>query len=207
MTVKVKICGVCSPDDARAAARAGADFIGLNFDPASPRAIDVATAVAIAAVVPDTPLVGVFVDAPRAHVAEVARRAGLWGLQFHGDESPAWCRDWDRPVIKALRARPERDLVGLAAAYGTDYILLDSFVPGQPGGTGVALDPGVARHLPAGRLFVAGGLRPETVGEVVRRLRPFDVDVASGVERAPGIKDHGKIERFIRCARDADRAA
>ncbi len=203
MAVKVKICGVRSVDDARAAARHGADFIGLNFHPPSPRHVDVETATAIAAAVPGTPLVGVFVDAARAAVEDVARRVGLWGLQFHGDETPAWCRGFDRPTIKALRAAPDDDLAGLAAAYDTDYILVDSFVAGQAGGTGVALDPARARTLRADRLFVAGGLRAGTVAGVVRLLRPFAVDVASGVERAPGIKDHEEIERFIRCAKAA----
>jgi phosphoribosylanthranilate isomerase len=191
VAVKVKICGVRSIDDARAAARHGADFIGLNFHPPSPRHVDVETAEAIAAAVPGTPLVGVFVDAARAHVEAVARRVGLWGLQFHGEEAPAWCREFDRPTIKALRAHP------------TDYLLIDSFVAGQAGGTGVALDPARAHGLPAARLFVAGGLRADTVAGVVRRLRPFAVDVASGVERAPGIKDHEEIARFIRCAKAA----
>ena len=203
MTVKVKICGVRSVDDARAAARHGADFIGLNFHPPSPRHVDVETAAAIAAAVPATPLVGVFVDAARAAVDEIAGRVGLWGLQFHGDETPGWCRGFDRPTIKALRAGPDDDLVELASAFDTDYILVDSFVAGQAGGTGVALDPARVRSLPADHLFVAGGLRAATVGSVVRLLRPFAVDVASGVERAPGIKDHAEIERFIRCAKAA----
>ena len=203
MTVKVKICGVRTVMDARAAARAGADFIGLNFHPASARAVDVETAAAIAAAVPDVPLVGVFVDAARAMVEDVARAVGLWGLQFHGDESPAWCRGFDRATIKALRARPGDDLATTGAAYDTDYILLDSFVAGRPGGTGVPLDPACAHGLQGDRLFVAGGLRPDTVAAVVRLLRPFAVDVASGVERAPGIKDHDEIESFIRRAKAA----
>src|SRR4029453_11724822 len=213
--VKVKICGVCSVDDARAAVRCGADFIGLNFPPPSPRHVDVETAGAIAAAVSETPLVGIFVDAARAVVEDIARRIGLWGLQFHGDEPPDWCRGFDRPTIKALCAGPGDDLAGLAASFETDYILVDSFVAGRRGGTGGALDPlrarapGAApapvarRALPAHRLFVAGGLRADTVAQAVRVLRPFAVDVASGVERAPGIKDHEEIERFIRCAKAA----
>ena len=203
MSVKVKICGVRTVDDARAAARAGADFIGLNFHPASPRAVDVETATAIARAVADVPLVGVFVDAPRARVEDVAGRVGLWGLQFHGDEPPADCRGFGRVTIKALRARPGEDLAAASAVYDTDYLLLDSFVAGRPGGTGVALDPTRGRDLPRERLFVAGGLRSDTVADVVRLLRPFAVDVASGVERAPGIKDHEEIESFIRRAKAA----
>lgn len=202
MPVKVKICGVRRVDDARAAADAGADWLGLNFHAPSPRCVDLETAAAIAAAV-DVPLVGVFVDRPRAEVEAVAARLGLAALQFHGDESPAYCTGWDRPVLKALRARPGDDLPAVAASYHTDYLLLDAWVAGVPGGTGVAIDPAAARGLPAARLFVAGGLVPERVADVVRALRPFAVDVASGVEQEPGIKDHGKIEAFIRRAKAA----
>jgi len=201
--VKVKICGVRTVDDATAAVRHGADFVGLNFHPPSPRCVSIEEASAIAAAVPETPLVGVFVDTPRNLVEEIASRVGLWGLQFHGAEPPAWCQGWDRATVKALRAQSGVDLPALAATYSTDYILLDSYVAGLPGGTGVALDPAAARGLPAERLFVAGGLRADTVAQVVRLLRPFAVDVASGVEREPGIKDHDEIARFIDRAKAA----
>jgi phosphoribosylanthranilate isomerase len=203
MSVKVKICGVRRVEDARAAADAGADYLGLNFHPPSPRSVDIARAAEIAAAVPGVPLVGVFVDRPRADGDAVAARLGLAALQFHGDESPEYCMGWDRPVLKALRARPGDDLAARAARYHTDYLLLDAWVAGVPGGTGVAIDPAAARGLPAQRLFVAGGLVPERVADVVRALRPFAVDVASGVEQEPGIKDHGKIEDFIRRAKAA----
>jgi len=203
MPVKVKICGVCTAEDARAAVDAGADFLGLNFDPASPRCIAPARAAEVAAAVPGTPLVGVFVDAPRARVEEIAASVGLAALQFHGEEDPEYCRGWTWRTIKALRARPGTDLAALATRYPTDYLLVDSFVAGRPGGTGVALDPAVAARLPPLRLFVAGGLRPETVASVVVALRPFAVDVASGVEDRPGRKDHGKVQEFIRRAKAA----
>jgi len=147
--------------------------------------------------------VGVFVDAPRAEMERLAHRLALWGVQLHGDEEPAACRGFGARTIKAVRARPGEELAARAATYDTDYLLLDTFVAGQPGGTGVALDLTRARGLASERLFVAGGLRPETVAEAVRLLRPFAVDVASGVESAPGIKDHGKIEDFIRRAKAA----
>jgi phosphoribosylanthranilate isomerase len=201
--VKVKICGVCAPEDARVAAGAGADFLGLNFHPRSPRCISLARAAEIAAAVPGTPLVGVFVDAPRADVERVAGEIGLAALQFHGDEDSAYCRGWGWRTIKAIRARAGESAARLAARYDTDYVLLDTFVPGRPGGTGVPLDPAAAAGLPRARLFVAGGLRPETVAEVVRALRPFAVDVASGVEDHPGRKDHAKVEEFIRRAKAA----
>lgn len=203
MSVKVKICGVRTVADARAAVAAGADYLGLNFHPASPRVADLATARAIADAVAGTPLVGVFVDAPRADVARIADAVGLAALQFHGDEDPAYCLGWDRPVVKAIRARPGADVAALASRYATDYILLDSHVPGVPGGTGVPLDPDAARGLAPARLFVAGGLTADTVADVVRALRPYAVDVATGVEERPGVKDHGKIDAFIRRAKAA----
>ena len=204
MPVKVKICGVCRVDDAVAAVRAGADFIGLNFHEGSPRYVGVARAAEIADAVPGTALVGVFVDAPRAHVEEVAARVGLTALQFHGDEDAEYCRGWSWRVIKAVRVAPGADAGAAARRFaGADYLLLDSFVAGQPGGTGVALDPAAAAGLAPERLFVAGGLRADSVATVVRALRPFAVDVASGVEERPGRKDHAKVEEFIRRAKTA----
>jgi phosphoribosylanthranilate isomerase len=145
----------------------------------------------------------VFVDADRATVVRTAAAVGLAGLQFHGDESPADCRGYRQWTVKALRARPGEDLAARAATFDTDYVMLDSFVAGAEGGTGVALDPAAAAGIPAARLFMAGGLRPETVADVVRRVRPHGVDVASGVEHSPGVKDHGKIQEFVRRAKAA----
>jgi phosphoribosylanthranilate isomerase len=203
MSVVVKICGVRTPEDARAAVDAGADLLGVNFVPSSPRVVDVAAARAIAAAVPGTPLVGVFLDASRDDVARLAVQVGLAGLQFHGDESADDCRGWPQWTVKALRARPGDDLVARAARYDTTYLLVDSHVEGVAGGTGVAIDPATAAGLPRARLFMAGGLRPDTVADVVRRVRPYGVDVASGVETSPGVKDHGKIQEFIRRAKAA----
>lgn len=203
MSVRVKICGVTSVADARAAVDAGADYLGVNFHPASPRCVDVDAARAIVAAVGRVPVVGVFVDLPRERVAAIAATAGLALLQFHGDEAPDDCRGWHLPVIKAIAGGPGRDAAVLAAGYATDYILLDRYVPGQRGGTGVAIDPADARGLDPARLFLAGGLRPETVADAVRAVRPFAVDVTSGVESAPGKKDHGKLEAFIQHAKTA----
>jgi phosphoribosylanthranilate isomerase len=203
VSVKVKICGVCTVADARAAVAAGADFVGVNFAPGSPRCIPPARAREIAAAIAGTPLVGVFVDAARAEVEDIAAGVGLAMLQFHGDESPEYCAGWPWRTVKALRARPGVALAAVAMRYPTDFVLVDTFVPGVYGGSGVALDPAAAAGLPPTRLFVAGGLLPETVGEVVRRLRPFAVDVASGVESRPGEKDHAKLAAFIRAAKAA----
>jgi len=199
----VKICGVRRLADAEAAVAAGADFLGLNFHPASPRYLEPEAAVELAAALPGVALVGVFVDAPRARVEDIAARVGLTALQFSGDEDPAYCRGWPWRTVKALRLGAGMDAPALAARYATDYLMVDTFVPGLMGGTGVALDPALARGLPSERLFVAGGLRPESVAEVVRRLRPYAVDVASGVESRPGEKDHAKLQDFIRRAKAA----
>ena len=201
MPVRVKICGVTTVEDARAAVAYGADYLGVNFCATSPRRVDVARAADIAAAVPGVPLVGVFVDLPRAEVDAVRRAVPLQLLQFHGAETPDDCRGWPVPVIKAVRGGPDRDVAALAATFTTDYILLDSYVAGQAGGTGVPIDLALAQGFDRARLFLAGGLLPGTVADAVRVVRPFAVDVASGVESAPGRKDHAKLEAFIRSAK------
>lgn len=201
--VRVKICGVRTVADAVAAARAGADFVGLNFHPPSPRRVDLDTARAIVRAVPDVACVGVFVDRPAAEIAALVRQLGLAVVQLHGDEPPEACRGLGCRTIKALRARPGADVLALATTYDTDWLLLDAWVEGVPGGTGVRVDPATARSLPRERLFLAGGLRVDNVADVVRTVRPFAVDVASGVETAPGVKDHDAIAEFIRRAKAA----
>jgi len=202
--VKVKICGVTRPEDARAAIRAGADYLGLNFWPGGPRAIDLERARAVGDAAGGTPLVGIFVDAPRDEVERTAERVGLSLLQFHGAESPAYCRDWSRPVIKAIRVRAGASAVALAEPFAAvEYLLIDAWVAGRPGGTGVPVDAAALAGLPMERLFLAGGLTAENVAEAVRRVRPFAVDVASGVEERAGVKDHEKIQRFIERAKAA----
>lgn len=203
MPVKVKICGVRHADDARAVVAAGADLVGLNFCTTSPRFLAPDRAEEVAAAIEGALRVGVFVDAPRAQVEDLATRLRLDVLQFHGDEDPEYCAGWAWPVIKALRARPGVDLAALATRYATTWVLVDSHVPEVAGGTGVPLDPRRAAGIPAERLFAAGGLTPATVADVVRALRPFAVDVASGVEAEQGRKDHGKVEEFIRRAKAA----
>ncbi len=203
MPVKVKVCGICSVDDARAAVAAGADYLGVNFHPASPRHVDPALAADIAAAVAGVPVVGIFVDADRARVERIAATVGLAALQFHGDESPEYCAGWPWRTIKALRLRHGEDGVARAAPYRTDYLLLDTHVPGVAGGTGVRLVLDALDAALAPRAFVAGGLTPDTVADVVRRLQPFGVDVASGVEERPGRKDHAKLQAFVRRAKAA----
>ena len=201
--VRVKICGVRRLADAEAAVAAGADFLGLNFHPPSPRYLAPEAAAELAAALPGVALVGVFVDRPRAEVERIAALVGLTALQFSGHEDPAYCAGWAWRTVKTLHLAPGTDAAALAAGYATDYLMADASVPGLMGGTGVALDPALTAGLTAERLFVAGGLRPETVAEVVRRVRPYAVDVASGVESRPGEKDHAKLQDFIRRAKAA----
>jgi phosphoribosylanthranilate isomerase len=206
MSVKVKICGITNVPDALTAVEAGADMIGLMFYESSPRCVSLATA---SAIVGDLPLsvvrVGVFVNPTAAFVAEAIARCGLSLLQFHGDEPPEFCTRFGLMSMKAFRIRDAASLQALSA-YGTDAWLLDAFAPGQRGGTGETFNWDLA--VAAGRLgrpvFLAGGLTPDNVAEAVRRVRPFGVDVSSGVESAPGRKDAAKVRAFLAAAKSAD---
>jgi phosphoribosylanthranilate isomerase len=201
--VKVKICGVTRVEDARAAVAAGASAVGVNFYDRSPRWVNVETAQAIIATLPVSVCgIGVFVNEPRVRVAEIAERVGLRAVQFHGEESPSDCTGWPLKVIKALRLR-DRESVSAAAQYPVDFILLDAYVEGHPGGTGRAFAWEWAAACDRSRLILAGGLTADNVADAVRAVRPLAVDVASGVERQPGIKDAELMKRFIANAQTA----
>lgn len=195
----VKICGITTPADARCCAEAGAWGIGLVFAAESPRRVDVPTATAVAAAVPHgVARVGVFVDAAPDEMAEVARWVRLTHLQVHGDADPeAARRASGLPVIAGVRVDGPAALAR-ARASAADLVLLDASVAGLHGGTGTAFDWSLLEGEPLGRPFaLAGGLRPETVGEAVARLRPAMVDVSSGVEAAPGRKDPARVAAFL----------
>jgi phosphoribosylanthranilate isomerase len=210
--VKVKICGVTLVEDAARIAAAGADFIGLNFWPRSRRHVDLERAAAVAAAVRaagPAQVVGVFVDAGAGEIAAVHARVGLDVVQLHGAETPedaaAVARAAGRPVWKAIAAGGPGDLEALDA-WSVDAILLDTPTPGK-GGSGVAFDWGLARAArlrhPARRLVLAGGLHAGNVAEAIAAARPWGVDVASGVEAAPGVKDAAKVVAFVAAAREA----
>ncbi|MEW5791877.1 MAG: phosphoribosylanthranilate isomerase [Pseudomonadota bacterium] len=203
--IRVKICGITRPEDARAAAAAGADAIGLVFHPASPRAVSVAQACAILeALPPFVTSVGLFVDTAPETVAGVLARCPLDLLQFHGDEAPAYCGAFGRPYIKAIRMRGPLDLEALARAYhDARGLLLDAYTPAAAGGTGLTFDWSLIPSGLARPLVLAGGLHPGNVAEAVRRVRPYALDVSSGVEAAPGIKDAALIQAFVANARRA----
>jgi phosphoribosylanthranilate isomerase len=197
----IKICGVTTAEDARAAADLGADAVGLNFWAGSPRRVDVARAAEIArALRGAVTLVGLFVDASHEEIERVRAEVPLDVLQLHGRETPEACLRWGPDGYwKAVRSLAE------IGAYSCTTYLLDAAVPGAPGGTGVPVDPALAAAaVRRARVILAGGLGPENVGPMVRALRPFGVDVASGVERSPGVKDVARVEAFVRAARRAE---
>ena len=200
MRTRVKICGITRTEDALAAARLGADAIGLVFYAPSPRAVSAAQAAEVVrALPPFVTRVGLFVNAEREDIAAAIEAAQLDLLQFHGDESPADCRGHGRPWIKALRMAPEMDVAAEMDRFReAQGILLDAWRPGVPGGTGETFD---WRRIPAQRprpLILAGGLAPENVADAIRTVRPWAVDVSGGVERAKGIKDADRMAAFIR---------
>jgi phosphoribosylanthranilate isomerase len=199
---KVKFCGMTTLEDAELAVGLGAWAIGLNFWPRSPRRCPRDSAAAIAtALRRRVEVVGVFVNATLDEVARTADTVGLTMLQLHGDEGPSYCAEAARrtgcQVIKAARVRSRADIQALEA-FHTDYHLLDSYVPGRPGGTGRTFSWEIARaHRGPVPVILSGGLTPDNVGEAISVVRPFAVDVASGVELEPGRVDPEKLEAFM----------
>lgn len=205
MSPRVKICGITRIEDLRAACDAGADAVGFVFYDKSPRRVSIEAAAALVrAVPPFVQTVGLFVNAEPARVESVLAAAPLDLLQFHGDETPQACARYGRPWIKAIRVTPEMDLLECAADFeAARGLLLDAFVPGVPGGTGERFDWSL---IPAGLplpVVLSGGLDPDNVAEAVRRVRPWAVDVSSGVEASKGIKDAHKVARFVANAKEA----
>ena len=211
--VRVKICGIRRAEDAQAALEAGADLLGFNFWKGGPRFIAPRDAAAILAEIPQSAglkevwTVGVFVDEQPESVLEIARESGVGVLQFHGSESPEY---WERfaafPKIKALKVGTSFDPAVMSRYRSAAAYLLDAAVSGKHGGTGRSFDWSLAEKAKAyGNVLLAGGLTVENVGEAVRRLQPWGVDVASGVESEPGKKDHARIREFIRAVRDAEK--
>lgn len=199
---KVKICGLTRVDEAEHAVQAGADAIGLNFYPGSPRHIDETTARAIVRAVAGRALVvGVFVDMPPDQVDELRARVGLNCVQFHGNEGPEVIERFLPHAYKALRVRGPAS-IATARTFPGQHILLDAYVPGEPGGTGARFDWSLAAELAKVRpVTLAGGLTPDNVGEAIAAVHPFCVDVASGVESVPGRKDPDLVARFIAAAK------
>jgi len=205
VSVKVKICGITNLADAQTAVEAGADLLGFVFYEKSPRHVTVQAAKDITRQLPPSVArVGVFVNAPPALVSQALDECGLNVLQFHGDEAPEDCVKFGVMSMKAFTVRGVESLRALPA-YHTDAWLLDAYVSDRRGGTGATFNWDLAVEAQKfGRpIFLAGGLTAENVAEAVRRVRPFAMDVSSGVESAPGKKDQMKVKAFITAVRDA----
>jgi phosphoribosylanthranilate isomerase len=186
------------------AAEAGADAIGLVFHPDSPRVVSVQQAAVICATLPAfVTAVGLFVNPARAQVEEVLAGCPLDVLQFHGDEPPEFCASFGRRYLKAVRMAAGADPGAAAMRYGGG-LLLDAYVPGQAGGTGQTFEWGAIPGELAPTVVLAGGLTPDNVGAAVRTVRPFAVDVSSGVESSPGVKSAERVAAFVQGVRDAD---
>ena len=203
---KVKICGITNWTDARRAYAAGADFLGFNFYPESPRYISPVQAAKIVKKLPDTvSVVGVFVNEPEETVVATAKMVGLDFVQLHGDESPQAVEKLARRVrvIKALRVKKPFRSTELSRFRAAKAFLLDGFDRKARGGTGKTFDWSVARRLNRGRkIFLAGGLTPANAAEAVAAAKPFALDVCSGVESSPGKKDAARIVAFMEAARN-----
>lgn len=206
MRTRVKICGITSPGDAQAAALHGADAIGLVFYAPSPRCVTAERAREIAAATPPfVSRVALFVNPSAEEVRAVLATCAVDLLQFHGEEASAFCRQFGVPYLKALRIRPGLDLLESLSPYAAAAgWLLDTYRPDFYGGTGESFDwdaipAGLARPV-----VLSGGLTVANVAEAIRRVRPWAVDVSSGVEAAKGVKDAAKIAAFIQGVRDAD---
>ena len=207
--MRVKICGITNWTDARRAIENGADFLGFNFYPASPRYIAPAKARRIVQRLPKgVEAVGVFVNEPEGKMLEIARRVRLDYLQLHGDESPQMVGHLQRtlPVIKAVRMKRPFRPAQIARYRRASALLLDGFDRRLRGGTGKTFDWKLAlRAKPYGNIFVAGGLVPENVGDAIRIAKPFAVDVSSGVEAKPGKKDPARLKAFAKAVKEAQR--
>jgi phosphoribosylanthranilate isomerase len=202
---RVKICGITRTQDARAAAEAGADAIGLVCYPPSPRYLSVERAVEIRdALPPFLQTVALFVNADAAQVAQVIGRVHPAMLQFHGDETPEFCAQFGLPFVKACRVRPGVDALAYLQPYSRAAAwLVDSFVP-EYGGVGESFDWSLVPRERSRPLILSGGLDRGNVAPAIRAVRPWGVDVSSGVESAKGIKDAAKMSAFIAEVRNAD---
>ncbi|MBE7460236.1 MAG: phosphoribosylanthranilate isomerase [Zoogloeaceae bacterium] len=205
LRTRIKICGITRPEDARAAVELGADALGLVFYEPSPRSVSLEQAWEIARIVPPfVTLVGLFVNETKLTVRRTMEAVPIQLLQFHGEEEESFCRSFHAPYIKAARVRPGLDLVKCAASYpSAQGLVLDAYVEGYGGG-GKTFDWSlIPSRLPL-PLILSGGLDADNVAGAVRAVRPWAVDVSSGVEAAKGIKDAGKIAAFIAGVKHAD---
>ena len=206
MRTRLKICGITRPQDAEQVVAVGADGLGLIFYPPSPRYVDITAAAAIAAQVPPlTDVIAVFVNPSAEQVDRVLQRVAVSALQFHGDESAAFCNSFGVPYIKTLRVSDQDSLVTRYVGHSdAGAVLLDTHDAALYGGTGRSFPWHLAREVEQVPVILAGGLTEQTVSKAIRVSGAYAVDVSSGVESSPGIKDANKIARFARAVRDHD---
>lgn len=197
---RVKICGITRNEDAQAAVSAGADALGLVFYPPSPRAVSLEQAKAVAATVPPfVTVTALFVNPSVAEVQKVLDGVRIDLLQFHGDEDDAFCSQFHKPFIKAIRVRQAQDVVAACLRFPSALaLLLDSYQEGVPGGTGQAFDWALIPEQVSKPIILAGGLTALNVAAAIAQVRPFAVDVSGGVEQSKGIKDASKIAAFMK---------
>lgn len=206
MHTRIKVCGITRLEDLAAAINAGAEAVGLVFYPKSKRFVTAEQAAHLLRNMPAfVTVTGLFVDEMPEQVQAVLDTVPLDLLQFHGNETPEYCKQFNKPFIKVVRVQPGMDLVQYAAKFtGARGLLLDAYVEGVPGGTGHTFDWGlIPRELPL-PLILSGGLNPGNVELATRAVKPYAVDVSSGVETSPGIKDAEKIADFIKGVRNAE---
>lgn len=206
MSVKIKICGITSEQDAHKSVALGADALGFVFYDQSPRHIEPPAARRIIQTLPPFVLaVGVFVNQPLETVRRIVDDCGLALAQIHGDETPAYCESLDRPVLRAIRLKGRRSFLSLAEYKGRAGVrgfVVDAFSPNSYGGTGQTVDWALAGEAAkAAPVLLAGGLTPHNVREAIEQVRPYGVDVSSGVEASPGRKDPEKLATFIQAVR------
>ena len=196
---RTKICGITRVQDAQAVAASGADALGLVFYDKSPRHVTLRQAMELAqAVPPFVTLVGLFVNPSTDEVRAMMQQVPLDLLQFHGEEQPEFCAQFGRPYLKAIRVKKGVDLLQCASRYaGARGLLLDAYIEGAHGGTGESFDWALIPHGLPLPVILSGGLHPGNVAEAIKQVRPYAVDVSSGVEASKGIKDPAKIAAFI----------
>lgn len=198
--IRTKICGITTPEDALYAAYAGADALGLVFYPQSPRAIDIIKAQKITAALPPfVSVVALFVNESAQNIRRILAEVPIHLIQFHGDEDDAFCRQFDRPYIKAIRVQTASDIQNAAHLFpNAQALLFDAYHPSEYGGTGHCFDWTLLAEYSGKPWVLAGGLTPENVGEAVRITGAESVDVSGGVEASKGKKDAAKVAAFIR---------
>lgn len=206
--VKIKVCGITNLEDALAAIEFGADYLGFNFYPPSARCITAEQARDMIARLPTRiDKFALFVNEPKERVREIlaaasaGEKGGFSGVQLHGEEPPEYCRGWDVKVIKAFRIK-DRESLRSMVDFPADYYLVDSWAPGY-GGSGAPFPWDWLDGVKAEKLILAGGLNAGNVADAIRLVRPYGVDVCTGVEARPGIKDHAKLKAFISAVQNA----